>query len=382
MKKRLAAILCMSALCLTACGDSDVMVLTPKGDAVIKDDGSSSSGGKTSASADQASGTTASADNDKKEEQKTEEKADTSSDSGSSGGSLKVGFAQVGAESDWRLAQTASMKETFTAENGYDFTFVDCNNDPDIQKQTIQKFVDDKLDYIVLDPIIEDGYDDVLKKAKDAGIPVIVVDRNISADPSLYSCWVGSDFTKEGEDAGKWLADYLDKNNRGSEDINIVTIQGTTGASAEIGRTEGMDKVAAEHGNWKMLDKQSGDFTEEGGKAVMTAYLKKYDDIDVVVCQNDNEAFGAVEAIEAAGKSCGPKGDMIMISFDATKGGFQYMIDGKIHVDVECNPIEGPFVSELIQKLEKGEKVDSIQYMEEGVFAAEDAASIIDSRAY
>ena len=114
----------------------------------------------------------------------------------------------------------------------------------------------------------------------------------------------------------------------------------------------------------------------------MKAFLKQHEDIDVVVCQNDDEAFGAIDAIKEAGKTCGPNGDIIMISFDATKNGFQRMIDGEIHVDVECNPLEGPFVAELIQKLEKGEEVESVQYMEEGVYPADEAADVIDDRVY
>ena len=114
----------------------------------------------------------------------------------------------------------------------------------------------------------------------------------------------------------------------------------------------------------------------------MKAFLKKYNDIDVVVCQNDDEAFGAIDAIKEAGKTCGPNGDIIIISFDATKNGFQRMVDGEIHVDVECNPLEGPLVSEIIKKLKAGEKVEAVQYVEEGVYAADTAADIINDRAY
>lgn len=388
-KKMLAAVLCGSALLLTACGESDVMVLTPNGDAVIRDNGSSSGGAQTSGNKSGTSGadTNADASNDKSDDSSASKTDDASGGtasggSGSSSGLLSVGFAQVGSESGWRLAQTASMKETFTEANGYSFDFVDCNNDQKAQIDTISKFIQDKKDYIVIDPIVEDGYDDVMKQAQDAGIPVIVVDRETNADESLYTCWVGSDFTQEGRYAGEWLEQYLEDSGRAEEEINMVTILGSDGASAMTGRTAGMNEVVEKHSNWKMLDMQSGDFTEDGGLAVMTAFLKQYDDIDVVVCQNDDEAFGAIQAIEAAGKTCGPNGDIIMISFDATKNAFEQMVAGKIHVDVECNPLEGPFVAELIQKIEAGESVDKVQYMEEGVFKAEDAADIIDSRVY
>ena len=364
-KKMLAVLMCSMVFLSTGCASDEVMVLTPDGDAVIRDNGSSS--GNTSKATEKAT-------------QKATEKATEKNNSSSN--LIHVGFAQVGAESDWRLAQTQSMKQTFTEANGYKFDFVDCNNDHKTQLNAIQQFIDDNVDYIVLDPIVEDGYDDVLTKAKNANIPVIVVDRNISADESLYTCWVGSDFTTEGADAAEWLAKYLEDNGRSSETINIVTIQGTLGASAQLGRTNGFNAALSAHSNWIMLDEQSGDFTEEGGKAVMSAFIKQHPDIDVVICQNDNEAYGAIEAMKENNLTCGPNGDIIVISFDATNGGFQRMIDGEINVDVECNPLEGPLVSELIQKLEKGETVDKIQYVEEGVFPAETAADIIDSRAY
>lgn len=364
MKRKLFAVLscCLMAFGMTGCGSDETVVLTPNGDVVIHADGSVS--------------------NVTNVEEKTEEKQESKDSSKDNSDLIQVGFAQVGAESGWRLAQTQSMKETFTEKNGYQLEFVDCNNDHETQKDAISKFVDDKMDYIILDPIVEDGYDDVLKKAKDANIPVIIVDRNISADESLYTCWVGSDFTKEGENAAQWLTDYMKKNNRTSEQINIVTILGSANASATIGRTKGFHEGAKKQSNWKILDEQTGDFTEDGGNAVMKAFLKQHNDIDVVVCQNDDEAFGAIDAIQEAGKTCGPDGDIIIISFDATKNGFERMVNGEINVDIECNPLEGPLVAELIQKLEKGEKVEKTQYVEEGVYPAEEAADIIDSRVY
>lgn len=376
MKKKICIItlICSVFVGLIGCGNSDVMVLTPYGDAVIKDEGAST--GTTPAGTASAKVTEADATPQSKEE--TAEKAATPASSDQ----IYVGFAQVGSESDWRLAQTASMKETFIEENGYKLDFVDCNNDQQTQLDALNTFIQNKVDYIILDPIIETGYDEVLQQAKDAGIPVIVVDRNISAPEDLYTCWVGSNFNKEGVDAAGWLADYLKTQGRDTEEINIVTIQGTIGASAQIGRTDGFNSLLSTNTNWKMLDEQPGDFTEDDGYAVMTAFLNQYDDIDVVVCQNDNEAYGAIAAIQEKGLTCGPEGDIIIISFDATNGGFQRMIAGEINVDVECNPLEGPLVSEIIKKLEAGESVDKVQYVKEGVYPAETASEIIDTRAY
>ncbi len=366
---------------MTGCGNRDMIVLTPNGDAIIQADGTSNQSVQTGSS--QTASASKTSTTDTKQETEKPAPGEKSSGGGSSGsGLIRVGFAEVGTEAGWRLAHAQSMKEAFSEANGYQLDFVDCNNDLKTQVEAVQKFIDDKVDYIVLDPIIEDGYDDVLKNAQAAGIPVIVTDRNISADESLYACWVGSNFVQEGIDAANWLVEDLKKKGRDSEDINIVTILGTNGASAATGRTEGFEKVAKDQPHWKLLDKQSGDFSKAGGTAVMKVFLKQYDDIDVLVCQNDDEAFGAIEVLKDAGLTCGPEGDIILISYDATGDGFKAMIAGDINVDVECNPLAGPFVADLIQKLEAGEKVDKIQYLEEGVFPAETAEEILPSRAY
>lgn len=307
-------------------------------------------------------------------------------DSEGTGGSKSVyiGFVQVGAESDWRMANTKSMKDTFTEEKGYKFEMVDAQNKTDRQITAIRDFIQKEVDYIVLAPNTEAGWDTVLGEAKEAGIPVIIVDRMIdTSDDSLYTAWVGSNFKKEGYDAVTALENALkEKGVPPDKEINIVTLQGTMGSSAQIGRTEGFAEKMKEHSNWKMLDRQSGDFTQEKGQEVMEAFLKSYDKIDAVIAENDNMAFGAVKAIKAAGKTCGPNGDITIISFDAVKAAFEAMIAGDIDADVECNPLHGPRVEKIIKALEAGEPVDKIAYVEEGIFYAKDAKDLIDQRAY
>ena len=273
---------------------------------------------------------------------------------------ITVGYAQVGAESDWRTANTESFKSTFTEENGYKLIFDDAQQKQENQIKAIRSFI------------------------QQAGIPVILSDRQMQlSDDSLYEAWVGGNFVKEGETCGDWLADYLEKQGRGDEEINMVTIQGTIGASAQVGRTEGMDNKLAEHSNWKMLDRQSGEFTQAKGQEVMESFLKSYDDIDVVICENDNEAFGAIDAIKAAGKTCGPEGDIIVVSFDSVKAAFESMIAGDLNATFECNPLHGPRVAEIIQKLEKGEEVEKIQYVDEAYFdTSMDLEEILKTRAY
>ena len=155
---------------------------------------------------------------------------------------ITVGYAQVGAESDWRTANTESFKSTFTEENGYKLIFDDAQQKQENQIKAIRSFIQQGVDYIVVAPVVETGWETVLEEAKEAGIPVILSDRQMQlSDDSLYEAWVGGNFVKEGETCGDWLAKYLEDQGRGDEEINMVTIQGTIGASAQVGRTEGMD---------------------------------------------------------------------------------------------------------------------------------------------
>lgn len=313
------------------------------------------------------------------------EGASTSEGSGGGDDLIYVGFVQVGAESDWRMANTKSMQETFTEENGFKFEMVDAQQKTDKQITAIRDFIQKDVDYIVLAPNTEAGWDTVLGEAKDAGIPVIIVDRMIqTSDDSLFTAWVGSNFKQEGYDAVDALAKALEyKGISPTEgEIKIVTLQGTMGSSAQIGRTEGFAEKMEDYPNWVMLDRQSGDFTQEKGQEVMESFLKSYPDIDVVIAENDNMAFGAINAIKAAGKTCGPEGEITIISFDAVKAAFEAMIDGDMDVSVECNPLHGPRVREIIEKLEAGEEVDKLSYVKEEVFYAKDAADIIDTRQY
>ena len=314
----------------------------------------------------------------------TESTSDTNA-GGEDDGKLKVGFAQIGQESGWRDAETASI-QFYAGQNldTIDFKFADAQQKQENQIKAIRSFIQQGVDYIVVAPVVETGWETVLEEAKEAGIPVILSDRQMQlSDDSLYEAWVGGNFVKEGETCGEWLADYLEKQGRGDEEINMVTIQGTIGASAQVGRTEGMDNKLKEHSNWKMLDRQSGEFTQAKGQEVMESFLKSYDDIDVVVAENDNMAFGAIDAIKAAGKTCGPDGDIIVVSFDSVKAAFESMIAGDLNATFECNPLHGPRVDEIIKKLEKGETVEKIQYVDEAYFdTSMDLEAIKAERAY
>ncbi len=294
---------------------------------------------------------------------------------------LTVGYAQVGAESDWRLANTESFKKTFVEENGYKLIFDDAQQKQENQIKAIRNFIQQDVDYIVVAPVVETGWETVLKEAKDAGIPVILSDRQMSvSDDSLYLCWVGGNFLKEGRDSVIWLDKYLKKIGRDKDELNIVDLQGTIGASAQIGRTQGIVEGIDAHSNWHLVAQQSGDFTQAGGQEVMESILKSTSKIDVVFAENDNMAWGAVDAIKAAGKV--PGKDIIIICFDAVHETFNRMISGEINCAVECNPLHGPRVDEIIKLLQAGKSVDKIMYVNEGVFDEENAAAVLPTRAY
>ena len=297
---------------------------------------------------------------------------------------IVVGISHVGSESDWRIACTESLKSTFTQENGYYLIFEDAQQKQENQLKTMRDFILQEVDYIILDPIVETGWDAVLKEAKDAGIPVILVDRQVKvSDESLYTAWVGSDFHSQGVKAGRWLENYLEEQGRGRDKIRIVTLQGTLNSTAQLGRTDGFASVMEEHDNWTMLARRDGDFTQTKGQEVMEDFLNTYPDIDVVVSENDNMTFGAIEAIEAAGKTCGPDGDIIILSFDAGRAALEAMAEGKINADFECNPNLGPEVSRIIQKLELGNQVEKFQYIRETYFdPTMDLESVIEVRTY
>ena len=297
---------------------------------------------------------------------------------------IVVGVSQVGAESDWRIAQTNSIKESLTAENGFYMIFDNAHQKQENQIQAIRNFILQEVDYIVLDPIVMSGWDNALQNAKEAEIPVILVDRDVEVeDDSLYVTSVVTDMVAEGRNAGYWLEDYLEKQGREDEDIQIVMLLGTEGASAQIGRTKGFTEIAGQHENWKILEQLDGDFTQAKGRESMETLLKKYDDIDVVISENDNMTFGAIDAIQDAGRSCGPEGDMIMISFDAVRAALEAMQAGEINADFECNPLQGPKLAETIKRLENGEEVEKVQYIEETYFdTTMDLETLIRGRAY
>ena len=290
---------------------------------------------------------------------------------------IVVGFSQVGAESDWRNANTKSMLEALSAENGYRLILEDAQQKQEKQITAIRNFINQGVDYIVLAPTKETGWNTVLTEAKNAGIPVIIVDRMIETDdPDLFTCWVGSDFRSEGDKAVQWLEEHLE-----GTPLRIAHLQGSIGSSAQIGRTSGLDAGIGAHEDWSLIFRESGDFTQAKGQEMTEKLLSQDLGFNVLYSENDNMTYGAIEALESAGIE--PGKDVTILSFDASSKALHLILDGKINYDMECNPLHGPRVRKIIEELEKGETPLKYTYVEEVSFDSSILLeSVIEGRGY
>ena len=300
---------------------------------------------------------------------------------------ITMGFSQIGAESEWRTANTESIKQA-AKDAGVNLQFSDAQQKQENQIKAIRSFIAQGVDIIAFVPIVETGWDTVLKEAKDAKIPVIVVDRDVKvSDDSLYVAKIGTDSVAEGKKVFQWIDEYMAKNNkkpRSGDKFNIVELEGTVGSSVAIRRQEGFkDAMAASQnaGKYNLLASQTGEFTRQKGQEVMESFLKSdRDKIDILFAQNDDMALGAIQAIEAAGLK--PGKDITIISIDGVKGMFQAMIEGKSNCTVECNPLQGPLLMETAKKILAGEKVEKLVYVDEGIFPADVAEKTLPERKY
>ncbi|AQP46782.1 LacI family transcriptional regulator [Tessaracoccus aquimaris] len=302
--------------------------------------------------------------------------AATGGGGGDKAGPIVLGFSQVGAESGWRAANTKSIQETLTAENGFDLKFSDAQQKQENQIQAIRSYISQGVDVIAFSPVVETGWDAVLQEAKEAKIPVILTDRAVdSQDDSLYVSFIGSDFVLEGDTAGKWAVEQYK-----GQGLKIVELQGTTGAAPAIDRKEGFEKAIA-GSDLTIIDSQTGNFTRTEGKTVMEGFLQKHgDQIGMVFAHNDDMGLGAIEAIEAAGKK--PGVDIKIITIDAVKDGMQALADGKINYIVECNPLLGPDLADIAKKVLAGESVQKRIVVKDEAFDQEQAKAALPDRKY
>ncbi|SIT36647.1 putative sugar transporter subunit: periplasmic-binding component of ABC superfamily [Paraburkholderia piptadeniae] len=291
---------------------------------------------------------------------------------------ITLGFSQVGAESAWRTANTVSVKSA-AKDAGINLKFSDAQQKQENQIRAIRSFIAQKVNVIAFSPVVESGWEPVLNEAKAAHIPVILTDRAVDVkDTSLYVTMIGSDFLEEGRRAGRWLEERY-KNEPGP--INIAELQGTVGSAPANDRHAGLMEVVKNDPKFKIIASQSGDFTLAGGKQVMEAFAKTYGkQINVVYAHNDDMALGAIQAMEEAGIK--PGKDVTVVSFDATKGGFEAMIAGKINVDVECSPLLGPQLMSAVKDVVAGKQVPKRIVTNETVFPMNVAAQTLPSRKY
>ena len=294
---------------------------------------------------------------------------------------IVVGFSQVGSESDWRLANTASMVSALSEANGYRLLFDNARQKQENQYLAIRNFIQQDVNYIVLAPISETGWESVFREAKEAGIPVIVVDRQVNVeDESLYQSWVGSDFYQEGQMAVTWMEEEFSEEEL---PLRILHLQGTEGATAQLMRSRALEEAVARHENWTIEAALKGEFTEAKGYEVVRDFLKTGTEFDLLYSENDNMTFGAMRALDEAGISYGREGKVKIISFDAVRKALQFCLEGKINLCVECNPLHGPRVDRLIKSCEAGETIPKSSYVEEISFTCETITQqMIDEREY
>jgi simple sugar transport system substrate-binding protein len=288
-----------------------------------------------------------------------------------------MGFSQVGAESGWRTANTKSIQDAAAAA-GVDLKFSDANGEQENQISAIRSFVQQRVGVIAFSPVVRTGWDAVLLEAKNAGIPVILTDRAVDTqEKDVFKTFLGADFVQEGQWAGEWVVKQYAS---APGPVNIVQLEGTTGADPALERSSGFAKAIAANPNLRVIASQSGDFTRSGGKQVMEAFLKANPKIDMVFAQNDDMGLGAIEAIEAAGLK--PGQDIKIVAVDATHDGMQALADGKFNFLVECNPLLGPQLMDIAKKVAAGESVPTRIVTPDQTFDQQQAAAVLPDRKY
>ena len=291
---------------------------------------------------------------------------------------IRVGYAQVGAESTWRLTNTESIKNA-AKDFGIELLYDEADQSQERQIAAIRRFIEEDVDVIVLSPVIDTGWDEVLYECKEAGIPVLLSDRRIQVeDDSLYMTYFGADAVEEGRRAMRWLL-------QNSEDLEkpvlILEIEGTIGASPTIDRHEGFREILEQNPGYEVVYRAGGEYTYEGGCMVVEEYLEDHPwDIDVIFSHNDNMAIGAIDTLLEYGYR--PGEDTKIISVDGTRIAFEAMLEGTLNCTVECSPLLGPQLMKAIQELMAGEELPIRIITDEKVYTQENAAEALPDRLY
>ena len=323
MKKKVLAMLLASAMVfgLTACGSS---------------------------AADTAEAPAATEDAATEETAEAPAAEETAEAPAASGDLIKVGIINNDPnESGYRTANDKDLKATFCEANGYDASFAySLKNDEQIT--AAQKFIQDGVDYLLLSAADTSGWDSVLKDAQDAGIRVILFDRTIDADPSLYEASIVSDMAFEGENTVKWLE------SQGLDEYNIIHIQGVMGSAAQKGRSGALDAKVAENDNWNIVTQQTAEWNAETAQQIVQSVIDAGTPFNVIYAENDDMAKGAVAALDKANISHGVGKDVIIIGFDCNKWALQELLDQNWNFDQQCNPFQSSYINDVIQTLESG----------------------------
>jgi galactofuranose transport system substrate-binding protein len=291
------------------------------------------------------------------------------------GKQLTVGFSQVGAESAWRTAETESIRGE-AGKRKVNLKFSDAQGKQENQITAVRGFIAQGVDAIILAPVVETGWEPVLLEAKQAKIPVVLVDRGIkTSDESLYTTLIASDFVAEGKMAAEWMAKKM------GGKAAIVELQGTPGSAPAIDRKKGFEEGIKAFPDMKIIASQSGDFRRSNGKEVMEALLKKHKKgITAVYAHNDDMALGAIQAIEESGAK--PGTDVIVVSVDGVKDAFTAMVDGKLNASVECNPLLGPMAFDAVEKAVAGQTLPKRMVVVDKIFDTTTAKDVIATRQY
>ncbi|MFC5529802.1 ABC transporter substrate-binding protein [Cohnella yongneupensis] len=291
---------------------------------------------------------------------------------------IVLGFSQLGSESDWRVANTESIKGA-AQEAGVELKFENAESSQQKQFEAVRSFIQQKVDVIAIAPVIQSGWEPILKEAKAAGIPVIISDRSIDVqDSSLYVTFIGADFYEEGRKAGKY---FLDKTRDMAGPIGIAELKGTEGSSPSIERGKGFRDTIEGHSDFVFLESDFADFTFEKGKETMRRFLKERGkEIKVLFAHNDDMALGAIEAIEEYGLK--PGKDIVIISVDGTRKALEMLALGKINLVVECNPLLGPNLIQAATEIIQGRTLPKRIVPAESVFTEQMAEREVHNRKY
>jgi len=288
---------------------------------------------------------------------------------------IVIGYAQLMSESKWRDANAKSIKKA-AKDADLDLDFLEEGTTQEDQKRLIRKLIKKKVDIIAFSPFVKSGWDDVLKEAKNAGIPVILSDRSVDSDDSLWACNIGSDFQEEGRRAARLLLEYFKE-----KQVNIFELQGNIGSAPEIEREAGFNEVIKDYNNYKVVAKDTGNFNFDNGKVVMKKFLKTNSKrINVVFAQNDDMALGAIEAIKEAGLI--PGKDITVIGIDGTKQALMSINKGELYCTIECNPLLGPQLMKTAKQIMAGNEVPVKIVNAEDIFTKTNSTKEINNRQY